>query len=232
MLRGTRRRPRTLHDLNKRVERALSEHGVSRYIIPAASQYYEDTYLQERGGPATITTRYHRVPKAQLKLSWTVDEDAVRRDAKMDGIYPLLANDPSLSPEKVLTAHKGHPRIEKRFQQAKGTFEITPVFLKNEGRIEAFFTVFFIAMVVQAVIERRVRAAMATRNLEALPLYPEQRLCKQPTAEQILRLFSHVQRHHLRSRKTLIKTFEPELTPLQLQALALLGVSPHVFETS
>lgn len=30
-----------------------------------------------------------------------------------------------------------------------------------------------------------------------LPIYPEQRLCKRPTAEQILRLFSVAQRHIL-----------------------------------
>jgi transposase len=33
-------------------------------------------------------------------------------------------------------------------------------FLKNEGRIEAMFTVYFLALLVQALIERELRHAM------------------------------------------------------------------------
>ena len=42
--------------------------------------------------------------------------------------------------------------------------EIAPVFLKNEGRIEAMFTVYFLALLVQALIERELRHAMKTNN--------------------------------------------------------------------
>jgi transposase len=54
----------------------------------------------------------------------------------------------SLPPSEVLEAHKGQPMIEKRFEQIKTVHEIAPVFLKNEGRIEALFTVYFLALLV------------------------------------------------------------------------------------
>ena len=90
----------------------------------------------------------------------------------------------------MLTAHKGQPRIEKRFEQLKTVHEIAPVFLKNEARIEALFTLYFLALLVQALIERELRQAMQAAQIEQLPLYPEARACRRPTTEHILRLFS------------------------------------------
>lgn len=68
--------------------------------------------------------------------------------------------------------------------------EIAPVFIKNEARIEALFTLYFLALLAQALIERELRRAMAAAGIEQLPLYPEARACKRPTTEHILRLFS------------------------------------------
>lgn len=54
---------------------------------------------------------------------------------------------------QVLEAHKGQPTLEKRFHQTKTMHEIAPVLLKNPGRIEAPFTLYFSALLVQALIE-------------------------------------------------------------------------------
>ena len=141
-------------------------------------------------------------------------------------MYPLLTNDRSLSPAQVLQAHKGQPTIEKRFQQIKSVHEIAPVFLKNEGRIEALFTLYFLALLVQALIERELRLAMQRERIVELPIYPEQRPCRRPTTEQILRLFSLAERHILMSNDLIVQVFNPKLTDLQAQVLSLLGV-PH-----
>ena len=124
----------------------------------------------------------------------------------------------------MLAAHKGQPKIEKRFEQVKTVHEIAPVFLKNEGRIEALFTLYFLALLVQALIERELRLAMRRDHIEELPIYPEQRLCRRPTTEQILRLFSLAERHVLMRGEQTVQLFPPELTDLQRQVLDLLGV--------
>src|SRR6202048_4773821 len=100
------------------------------------------------------------------------------------------------------SAIKGQPVIEKRLQQIKTIHEIAPVFLKNPFRIEAFFTLYFLALLVQALIERELRVAMKRvamkrERIRELPIYPEQRLCKRPTTEQVLRLFSFAEQHTL-----------------------------------
>ena len=144
-------------------------------------------------------------------------------------MYPLLTNDRKLTAEQVLQAHKGQPRIEKRFEQVKTVHQIAPVYLKDPGRIEALFTLYFLALLVQCLIERELRLAMQRHDIKQLALYPEQRQCKKPTTELVLRLFSHTQRHTLMQSGQLLQTFEPQFTELQQQVLGLLGVSSEDF---
>ena len=159
-------------------------------------------------------------------------EHAIAYERKSDGMYPLLTNDRSLTDTQVFEAHKRQPSIEKRFEQTKTVFEIAPVLLKNEGRIESLFFVYFLALLVQALIERELRQAMQREALDALPLYPEERRTRRPTAEQVFRLFSLTQRHVLEHEGQPLRTFEAELTPLQRQVLGLLGVPEHAYRTA
>ena len=147
-------------------------------------------------------------------------------------MYPLLTNDRTLTDAQVLKAHKRQPTIEKRFEQTKTVFEIAPVLLKNEGRIEALFFIYFLALLVQALIERELRRAMQRAGIDELPLYPEERKTQRPTAEQILRLFSLVQRHSLQQEGETIHAFNPELTSLQQQVLGLLAVPARVYRST
>ncbi len=103
--------------------------------------------------------------------------------------------------------------------------------LKNPGRIEALFTLYFLALLVQALIERELRTAMRRARIAELPLYPEERRCKRPTTEQVLRLFSHAERHVLFRRGRPVQVFHPELTELQKRVLDLLGVPVRAFRT-
>lgn len=70
---------------------------------------------------------------------------------------------------------------------------------------------------------------MAREQITELPLFPEQRACKQPTAERTLELFAALTRHHLTHDRQLDQTFDPELTPLQAQTLDLLDIPPTTY---
>jgi hypothetical protein len=98
-------------------------------------------------------------------------------------------------------------------------------FRRVADRIEALFFLFFLALLVQALLEREIRRAMKRLHIESLPLYPRARRNKRPTAELILRLFTHVQRHVLVDGGRHIRTFEPELSGLQEQVLGLIGMA-------
>jgi len=189
----------------------------------------EHTFKQEHRGRPGPDTAYRRVTRKRYDIEWVTDDQAIAYDKKSDGMYPLLTNDRSLTPTQVLTAHKGQPRIEKRFEQLKTVHEIAPVFLKNEARIEALFTVYFLALMVQALIERELRQAMHAAAIEQLPLYPEARACRRPTTEHILRLFSLAERVSVLAHGEVVRVFPPQLTELQQHVLNLLGVQGSAY---
>lgn len=121
------------------------------------------------------------------------------------------------------------PSVENRFRQIKSVHEIAPVFLKNEDRIEGLFFLYFLALLVAALIERELRRAMLREGLEEIPLYPEERSCRRPTAEQVFRLFGQCERHTLRQGGKVVQVFSPQLTELQRQVIALLQISPDAY---
>ena len=62
--------------------------------------------------------------------------------------------------------------------------------------------------------------------MNEIPVYPEARECRAPTAERVFHIFEHVQVHGLLANVRGIRTFQPQLTQLQLELLELLGISP------
>ena len=226
---SARARLRGAARIDLEVEKILEHYHVRRYLKVKRIARPEHTFKQTRRGRPGPDTAYRRITRRRYDLEWSLDQAAVAYDQKSDGMYPLLSNDRSLTAAQVLEAHKGQPTIEKRFEQIKTVHEIAPVFLKNPGRIEAFFTLYFLALLVQALIERELRQAMQAQRIAQLPLYPEQRRCKRPTTEQILRLFSLAERHLLSRAHRTVQLFHTELTPLQRQLLDLLGVPAAAF---
>jgi transposase len=229
-LAGPRPRLRSREQIRLRVQRILRRLKVLRYLHFKIVVHQKHEFRQDKPGRPGPRTRYVRKTRKSWRVQWTVDEDRIAYDRKSDGMYPLLSNDRSLTPQQMLEAHKRQPVIEKRFEQTKTVFEIAPVFLKNEGRIEAFFFVYFLALLVQALIERELRRAMDREDIRHLPLYPEERLCHHPTAEQILRLYGLLERHFLICDGKIAQLFNPQLTDLQKEVLRLLGVSTEIYQ--
>jgi transposase len=230
-LAGAKTRLRGAAEIDLQLKVILEKHHVGRYLKVRRTVREEHQYKQTHRGRPGPETAYRKITRRRFDIEWTTDDEAIAYDHKSDGIYPLMTNDRSLSPAQVLDAHKGQPMIEKRFEQVKTVHEIAPVFLKDEGRIEALFTLYFLALLVQALIERELRLAMTRENVDELPLYPEQRQCRRPTTEQILRLFSLAERHKLIEGAHTVQVFDVPLTDLQRQVLTLLGVSEQVFRS-
>jgi len=228
-LASSKTRLRGAPEIDMQIKLTLDKHHVGRYLKVRRIVREEHFFKQARRGRPGPKTAYRKVTKRRFDLQWDIDDDAIAYDRRSDGMYPLMTNDRTLSDAQVLEAHKGQPMIEKRFEQIKTVHEIAPVFLKNEGRIEALFTLYVIALLVQALVERELRQAMARDRLDELPIYPEQRQCSHPTTEQVLRLFSLAERHQLRQHGRTVQRFNMTLTDLQRQVLGLLGVPTSAF---
>jgi transposase len=228
-LRGPRCRFKTKEPVAQEAERIVRDSGAARWVDVAVEERQEPRFRQERRGHPGHRTRYLRRVRLRFSVSLKVRPAAIEADARSDGMFPLITNARDLSCRKILEAYKFQPRLEKRHEQLKSVEDATPVFLKNVARIEALLFLHFVAMLVQALLEREVRLAMKRRKIELLPLYPEERDCRAPSAERILDLFAPLQRHRLRRKGRLLQVFEPQLSDLQRQVLDLLGLPPSAF---
>ena len=142
-----------------------------------------------------------------------------------DGCWPLITCDRDLNGAEVLEIYKYQPNLERRHGQLKGDQLVAPMFLQDPARIEGLMTCHFIALLIQALVEREIRSAMKARALKELPLYPEGRGCSAPSAPRIFEIFAGVARQQLiGANGEIIKTFSPELTKLQRIVLELLGI--------
>lgn len=232
-LEGPRCRYSTKHGVAEAAEKILREAGASGWVLFEIKEYKKESYRQEiRGRPGT-DTRWRRKVKIGYRLSWHSQTDRIAYDARTDGIFPLVTNDRKASMLEILTAYKcKQPLIEKRHDLLKNTLEVTPAFLKNIGRLEAFLSLSYIAITVHAIIERHLRMAMADRKIDKLPLYPEGRQCRTPTMTRLIDNFEPLQRHVLLKGRTVIQQFAPELTDVRRQLLDLLGLSSRAYQKS
>ena len=135
-----------------------------------------------------------------------------------------MTNVADFSELELLHAYKRQPAIEKRFSQLKTDFEVAPVYLKAVHRIQALLCMYFFALLVEALLERQLRQAMQQEEIEALPMYPEGRACRWPTARRVIDLFESVQRHTLEQRRHPTEVMVTELTRLQRKLLRLIGL--------
>lgn len=209
----------------------LAKHGATQLIRTEITDRPAEKIRQYYRGSDNQRHR-KRTTRARFALTWQTDQQALAQQAAVDGCYPLITNDHQLTDPEILTAYRYQPNLEKRHHQLKSVQDAAPVFLKNPARIEGLFLCHFIALLCSCLIERELRHAMAHEQITELPLYPEQRPCKLPTAARTIELFATLTRHHLTRHHQLIQTFQPQLTPLQAQLLDLLSVPATAYTTS
>jgi len=229
-LEGPRSRIQTRANVARAVERALEQTHAARWLDVSVQETFEDSYRQERRGRPGPKTHYRRTRRKRFALSWRVRTETVDFDARTDGVFPLITNWKEPEAGELLHKYKYQPRLEKRFEQLKTVYAVAPVFLKSITRVEALLMVFFLALLVEALIERELRRAMQAAHITSLPLYPEARACRAPTADRVFEIFAAVQRHELWYEGRKIQSFPPEISALQHQLLQLLGVPQEAYD--
>ncbi|MBI4603847.1 MAG: IS1634 family transposase [Planctomycetes bacterium] len=233
LLRQKLQSPRTRYRQEARVrdavEKRLAALGATEWIRVEIKKIEDERFRQLRRGRPGKKTRYRRDVRTRFELEYKIDPVKVAEDALQDGIFPLVTNDRKLQEIEVLHAYKRQPLLEKRFEQLKTDFEVAPVYLKTRRRIEALLCVYFLALLVQALVERELRRAMDKEGIAELPLYPEGRPCRAPTTRRIVDVFENIQRHELTRSDRPSEILVTELSPLQKRVLELLGIPPSTY---
>ena len=224
-----RTRYRTAAKVWEAIEVLVAEYDVKHLInINVEIKEVEEFRQTSRGRP-TARTKYVRKVTTRFDLTYSANFEALEKERRGDGAFPLITNEFDALELDLLWAYKKQPVIEKRFSQMKTDFAVAPVHLHSASRIQAFMCIYFFALLVEALFERELRRAMAAAGVDSLPLYPEGRPCRRPTARQVFDVFENVQRHtvHVEGQPPIVLV--TELSPLQRQILKLLGISPETY---
>jgi transposase len=163
-------------------------------------------------------------------ISWTINKNEVVRQSRTDGVFPLMTNNMDKSSSHVLQTYKCQSFLENRHSQLKSVLQVAPVFLKKPARVLALVDIVVLSLTVATLMERDLRLGMQRNGIVSLPVYPEQRECKHPTTQSIIRVFSNVEKYELQAKGTMEgEYFPPTLSSLQKQILDLMGVPQSIF---
>ena len=179
-----------------------------------------------RPGPNTV---YKEEEITLFKLEYAVNTDAVDRESRTDGIFPLITNS-MLKGNEVLQKYKNQPYLEKRMYTAKSILKIAPVFLDSPKRIEAMLFLYFVALMIVGLIERNIRKNMQMQKIEKLPILPTGIKTKTPTWNNIEYFFRNVHLSIVLRNGEIIDSTVKGLTAMHKKILHLLAVPVSVYE--
>jgi len=209
---------------------------VQKYQVEPFLTLHINSHIERR--PHRGRGRPGKYPRYQLRrhtsygLHWSRNSEALLREARVDGVFPLMCTDPAISAKEVLQAYKFQPRLEKRFAQFKSIHRGAPLLFKKISRVEANMFLFFISLMVQALLERLVRQRLAQRKDPPLKLYPEDRDAPHPTTSQILKTFEGLSSYVITQNERPVENYRDELNETHKAVLKLLDIDENTFWNS
>lgn len=141
-------------------ERALRDAQVRNDIInklrtKLANDDRPEKLISHRG--------YGKYLKVVTQGKITVDDGAIQKEAKRDGLFGILTNvqKESLSSKEIVDRYKELWRIEDAFGEIKGTMEARPMFHWTDKRIEGHMMVCFLAYYLEAYLNQQLKKVKA-----------------------------------------------------------------------
>ena len=200
--------------LIERAEAILQQHQVRDFL----SYCYEE---QDTPKPRYQITRVQR------------HVDAIAHQQTRFGWRAYVSNAPlnRLSLTTAVLTYRDEWIAERGFHRLKGaSLSIAPMFVQRDDQVRGLIHLLSLALRLLTLIEFVVRRQLQTQAILLTGLYPEQpkKQTDRPTAERLLRAFSHL-------TLTIIETngqrfgHAPPLTPLQQQIIQLLGLPADIY---
>ena len=220
---------KTRKAIEEAAQQIVKEQQLEDFFHISIGTITEKYQVQIGTGRPGKKTKYRTRVNTLYTLSWTQKKQALKEEAQTDGVFPLLCTDKVLTAKEVLKAYKYQPRLEKRFSQFKKFHHAAPLLFKKIEHIEANMFGFFIALVVQALIEREVRNEMKEQKIEKIIVYPEQREASHPTTAKILDRFENICTYKIKENSKVVETFKDSLNEDQKLILDLLNIEENEY---
>ena len=181
------------------------------------------------GRPSSFRSDYKYKWEFSYSIQWALNEKAIEEESKTDGIFPLITNT-ELTASEVLRKYKTQPFLEKRMYTKKTVLEVAPVFLKMEKRIEAMLFLYFVALMIVSLIERKIRMNMAKDNIEKLPILPQGMTSKKPTWNNLRYFYRNVHFSQIIREGVCIQAVVKGVTDLHKEINRLLEIPDSFYE--
>lgn len=97
---------------------------------------------------------YRRFLKGS-KGSWRIDEEAVKRDSRFDGVFVLRTN-MDLSAPEIAKTYKGLWRVERTFREEKSTLEVRPLYHHQDETRIGHIVGSFLALRLEVDLQKRM----------------------------------------------------------------------------
>jgi len=111
--------------------------------------------VEKQGPKAVIGNRgYARFLKV-ARGSVTIDEEAVKRDARLDGKFVLTTNT-DLPTAEVAQTYKSLWRVERTFREEKSTLEVRPIYHQRDDTSIGHIVASFLALRLEVDLQQRL----------------------------------------------------------------------------
>ena len=212
------------------VNKVLQKESAKRWLKFEVVEQAANSFKQTGPGRPGRGTTYRRVQTPIIEIQVEDNAETIKADARCDGLFAMVTNIEGKSSLELIDLYKYQPFLEKRNEQIKTVLSVAPIFLKSPQRVAALLFVYFLAILLFALIERELRAQMKKEGVSSLPLYPEQRPCKAPTSDVIMQAVEGMRRSQLLDPKgKVLKEFYEPMPPHVKKMLRLLGVDLRAY---
>lgn len=90
------------------------------------------------------------------KTSYTLDLEAIEKEARFDGFYAICSNLEDETAVEIIRANSQRWEIEDMFRTLKTEFESRPVYLRRKDRIIAHFITCFLALLIFKTLKMKL----------------------------------------------------------------------------
>jgi len=169
-------------------ERWIKENGMEQRLIVSYSPKYAEYQRNLRNNqiiraenmienPGKVSKQKINDPKRFITSTYitgdgeiasakklTLNREAIEQESQFDGFYAVcttLEDDIA----EIVKVNKRRWEIEESFRILKTEFKARPIFLKNDDRIKAHFTICFLSLLIYRILENKMNYKYTTSNI-------------------------------------------------------------------
>jgi transposase len=219
----------------QRAHHLLQQQQTADFFTLAVKETHSERKRYLRRGRPTATTPYAMVSTTTLSLTYQRQSQAIETAEQMAGwrVYVSNSSAQQLGLTDAILYYREEWQVEHGIHRfKKGSLPALPLTVRLPARIRGLMLLLFVALQALTLIEFVARRALAQQNQSISGLVPgnPKRRTTRPSAERLLATFAPL---HLvvESDETSVRSYLSEsLSPLQLQILALLDLSPTIYD--